>query len=136
MQYTETIQLELPASHKLLNVVSGVLAELLAHVEDTDALHAVQLAAHEVCTNIIDHAYDDISGGRISITIHLDFGARQLLLTLGDQGHTFDPATARVADLDTPQVRGYGLHLINGLMDQVVYESDQDGNRWYLWKTL
>ena len=61
VQSSEVIRLDLPATHKHLNILGACILEFLARVENIPEREAVvynlQLAAHEACANIIDHAY-------------------------------------------------------------------------------
>lgn len=135
---SDTILLELPATHKYLNVLGAVLAEVVLRVEnlqDPNALYNVQLAVHEACTNIVDHAYDGVPG-RIQIRISLDVQTQELVVTLQDNGRTFDPTLVNPPDLEKAQVRGYGLHLMQQLLDEVTYIPLDQGNFWRLVKVL
>jgi len=71
IQPTEVIRLDLPASHKHVNILGACISELLVRVEHVDDREAImynmQLAAHEACANIIDHAYAGDSGRRRSM---------------------------------------------------------------------
>ena len=136
----DVVRLDLPATHKYLNVLGASLAEILARVEglaerETSAYN-VQLAVHEVCTNIVSHAYAGRSGGRIRVTLTLAFEPRRLIVELRDSGIPFDLAAAPEPRLDEPQVHGYGLFLVRQLMDEVSYQSGARGNRWRLVKRL
>ena len=75
VQPSEVIRLDLPATHKYLNILGACISELLARVEDIDEREAIsynlQFAAHEACANIIDHAYEGDLGRRILVTITL-----------------------------------------------------------------
>jgi serine/threonine-protein kinase RsbW len=136
---SDEIHLDLPASSKYLNVLSACIAEMLCRVEDMqDAqqiTYNVQLAVHEGCTNIIDHAYER-QGGRIGVRLELGWDPTRLIVELQDTGHSFDLSGTRHPDLSTPQVRGYGLHLMQHIMDEVVYQPSSGHNAWRLVKYL
>ena len=65
----------MPATFKHLNVVSGLLTAVLEQVEgleDREAMtYNVILAVHEICTNIVEHAYGD-AGGRIKLVVNIE----------------------------------------------------------------
>ena len=134
------VKLELPATYKYLNVLSGCIAEMMTHVEGIDDRDAVvynlQLAAHEICTNIVGHAYLNVGNGRIEVALMLTDQPRQLIIELEDHGQSFDPAMVTAPTLDQPQVHGYGLFIVQSLMDEVDYRPLVEGNFWRLVKYL
>jgi serine/threonine-protein kinase RsbW len=138
MQEMETIQLNVPASHKYLNVVGACLTEVMARIDDLPeaaiVTYNVQLAVHEICTNIVEHAYENTGTNRIAITISPAEQPKRLVVELHDTGRAFDLAAAREPTLDAPQERGYGLFLVRQLMDEVLYDPQPGNNRWRLTK--
>ena len=136
----ERIKLDLPANYKFLNVLSGCIAEIMSHVDQIDdhatMVYNIQLATHEVCTNIIGHAYTDRDGARIQIELTLIKQPRRLIIELLDRGRPFDPASVPMPTLDQPQIHGYGLFIIQSLMDEVAYTPHYDSNHWRLVKYL
>lgn len=137
-----TVALELPAAHRFLNIASAcieALVERLADVPDREMVsYTIQLAVQETCANIVDHAYDatDAPAGRISLELILHADLRQLAIEIYDTGRAFDPSLTHEPDLENAQVRGYGLFLMNKLMDSVVYERLPGRNHWHLAKNL
>lgn len=82
------VKLDLPASYRYLSVLGECITAMLGG--DSEAANALQLAAHETCTNIIDHAYAG-SNGRIEATLTLDRPRRTFLVETRDHGErTFD----------------------------------------------
>jgi serine/threonine-protein kinase RsbW len=140
MTDTNTIRLDLPASFKYLNVLGPCIQALLEHAdglpEPEISAYNLQLAVHEVCTNIVDHAYADQPAGRIAIAFTLAAEPRRLIVELRDTGRTFDPTEVPDPDLSNAQVRGYGLFLVQSLMDDVCYRPSPSGNCWRLIKNL
>lgn len=141
MPECDTIHLELPASYKYLNVMGACVTEMLLRVEDLPeaALVAskVQLAVHEVCTNIVKHAYAGQPGGRITATLTLTTSPSRLVVELTDRGRPFTPPGPPAPDLTQPQEGGYGLFLVRSLMDEVAYSRAEPGvNHWRLMKVL
>ena len=83
-----TVELDLPASYRYLNVLGECIGAMLP--EDSETATALQLAAHETCTNIIDHAYAGGSG-RIEATLTHDHKQHTFLVETRDfGGNTFD----------------------------------------------
>ena len=141
MAQSETLRFDLPASHKYLDVLGACVHALITHVNSADEAtlsYTVQLAVHEACTNIINHAYAGSTAGRIGITMTLDVNASpiRLVVEIHDTGNAFDPSSIQPPKLDEPQEHGYGVFLMHQLMDQVTYRSGADGNYCTLTKHL
>ena len=137
---SEVIRLDLPANHKHLNILGACISELLVRVEHVDERESIvynlQLAAHEACANIIDHAYAGDHDRRILIILTLIGRPRRLIIELHDTGFSFDLATVPEPNLDEAHDHGYGLFLMRSLMDEVTYTSRPEGNHWELVKHL
>lgn len=140
MDEAMTIELALPATYDHISVLDGCLRAILAAVPDLHeremATYNAELAVHEVCTNIVEHAYGTESNGRIQATLAITPAPPTLEVTLHDQGRAFDAASAPAPNLDEPQVKGYGLFLAYALMDEVSYRYEAGGNHWRLVKQL
>jgi serine/threonine-protein kinase RsbW len=140
MSEFDTIRLDLPASYKFLHVLGLCLQGMLERIEGLTELditvYNMQLAAQEICTNIVDHAYAGRADGRIDITITSAAEPVRLVVELRDTGRQFDPSAVQAPNLDEAQIHGYGLFLVHSLMDDVSYEPLPDGNRWRLTKYL
>ncbi|MGB9738488.1 MAG: ATP-binding protein [Chloroflexus aggregans] len=140
LQHSEVIRLDLPARYAYLRLLSETIAEMLRQigVHNETLVYNVQLAAHEVCTNIVSHAYRHWRDGegRIRITLTLHSQPPRLEIDLYDTGETFEPESVPQPDLNEAQIHGYGLFLIRHLMDRVSYTSRTDGNHWHLMKHL
>lgn len=138
---TDTIHLELPADLRYLNMVSAcaaALIERLPQVDDAEAVsYNVQLALQEACTNIVTHAYgDNPAGQRIWIDFDITESPAKLIVRLRDTGTSFKREDAPAPQFDEPQVHGFGLFLMEQIMDSVVYRTDDSGNHWILEKQL
>jgi serine/threonine-protein kinase RsbW len=135
--HTNTLYLDIPADHRYVSVLVVALAEVLdraGFAATQQDVYNVQLAVQEACTNIVDHAYGSRPDGRIQATFILESEAQRLTVWLVDTGKGFDPHDVPQPMLDTPQIHGYGLYLMEQLMDDVDYESGPDQNRWCLVK--
>jgi serine/threonine-protein kinase RsbW len=140
VQPSEVIRLDLPATHKHLNILGACISEFLSRIEDIDEREAIcynlQLAAHEACANIIDHAYAGEAEHRILIKLSLIVRPRRLIIELHDTGCSFDIASVPEPNLNEAHDHGYGLFLMRSLMDEVTYTSQPEGNYWLLVKHL
>ena len=92
---------------------------------------AVEMAADEACSNIIEHAYTGYSSGVIECTIEFDDDS--FTIVLHDHGSPFDLTSVPLPDLseelENRKIGGLGVFLIRELMDDVKYENrGQMGN--------
>ena len=132
-------RLEIPAVVNSLPVVSNIFSAILEQVtgipERETTTYNVVLSVHEICTNIIEHAYEN-KGGRIEIDIQMDEQSGVLTVDLFDEGRSFNLADVSQPDLDSAPVRGYGLFLVHELMDEVSYSPVGEKNHWRLVKRI
>lgn len=139
MSQPDTIKLDVPATHKYLNVVGACITAILERIEGIAEMgtlaYSVELAVHETCTNIVEHAYAGVNG-RIQMAISLHEAPKRLVIELQDSGRSFDPTQVPEPNLEESQVNGYGLFLMHQLMDHVDYYPQSGQNRWCLIKNL
>lgn len=132
-------RLDIPAVVNSLPVVSNTFSAILEQVdgipERETATYNILLSVHEICTNIIEHAYEN-KGGRIEIDIQLDEQSGILTVDLFDNGRSFELADVPQPDLDSAPIRGYGLFLVHELMDEVSYLPAHEKNQWRLVKRI
>ena len=136
MHQENVFRLDLPADLKYLNVLDALVSAVLSRADnlpDSEATtYNAQLAIHEISTNIVEHAYSGIEGGRIEVTLTLFENPFRLIVDLKDTGRPFDPATVEEPDLEQGQVRGYGLFITRNLMQEVTYHREMNSNFWQL----
>jgi serine/threonine-protein kinase RsbW len=136
----DVIQLGLPADNKFLSVIGVCIAALLEHVpeikEPDMVTYNIQLAVHEVCANVIEHAYQGNPEDRYHVVLTLAESPLRLEVELNDQGQSFSPPPKFTPNINQLPTRGYGLFLIHQLMDQVIYTSKPGHNQWRLVKYL
>lgn len=131
---SERIQLVIPATLKHLSIVGAVIQALFERIPDAETVaYNIQLAAQELCANIVNHAYAG-KIGEISLEIIVETG--KVTLITRDAGRGFTPDAVPAPDLDEPQVHGYGLFLIESLIDEINYETGESQNTWTLVKML
>jgi serine/threonine-protein kinase RsbW len=105
--------------------LSGLLTEAIAKSEASK----IELAVHEICVNIVEHAYHHTPG-----PISIEIGESECLIdvTITDNGEGFDPAEIIEPDPANPTVRGYGLMITRQLTSSLRYSQSSAGNRWDL----
>ena len=135
-----TIQLILPADYQYLNVLTACVEAVLERIETLPEpetiIYNVQLAVQEICNNIVEHAYEQNPDGLIKITFQFNQAQTQLVVDIFDEGSPFDPQLVPEPDFEVGQIGGWGLYLINKLMDEVTYTHAVDYNHWRLLKKL
>lgn len=103
-----------------------------------EILYDIQLAVDEACTNIISHGYADLDPG--SIILDLEMEPDRLTVTLTDFGHSFEPSSTPIPEVDAPieerELGGFGLFFIQQSVDEVDYQVTEDGNKMTLTKYL
>jgi serine/threonine-protein kinase RsbW len=103
-----------------------------------EILYDIQLAVDEACTNIITHGYKDMDPG--SIILDLEVGPSQLIVRLTDFGHSFEPGSAPLPDVNAPieerEMGGFGLFFIQQSVDRMDYRVTEDGNTMTFTKYL
>ncbi len=105
---------------------------------DSATCYELKLAIDEAASNVITHGYAGMNPG--SIILDVEVRREQVVMTLTDFGHCFEPAeppTPNVrALMHDPSSGGFGLFLIHRTMDEVSYQTTEDGNRLTLVKLL
>jgi serine/threonine-protein kinase RsbW len=83
------------------------------------------LAVEEACTNIALYAYGRGAG---SIRLGADVSEDAVEITIEDEGLPFDPTAERAAAQAGERVGGWGLVLMNALVDCAAYQRLQGKN--------
>lgn len=139
VQEETVIHIDIPAAHQHLHVLGAAIRSMLERIGGPDDLarlvYSVELAVHETCVNIVEHAYGD-EPGRIQVALTLRHNPQQIIIDVRDSGRSFNLSEVRAPDLDQVQTRGYGLFLVGELMDEISYQPDADGNHWRLVKNM
>lgn len=103
--------------------------KLLPADEATSVGARLELAVHEICMNVVDHAGLP-PGSSMELSAKVD--DRCVEIRLLDRGQPFVPGDVRRPNPGVPQIRGWGLHLAHRLLDSVSYRRDGKTNVWVL----
>ena len=100
--------------------------------------YQVNVALEELVLNVVKHARCKPPQGAIRVSIRLENGAIEIVLS--DNGTPFDPLRVPEPDLDADladrPVGGLGIYLVRGIVDSLRYER-RDGKNWlYLTKRV
>ena len=94
------------------------------------AVYAVQLAADEAASNIIEHAYEGRPDGTFGL--RCEYADGRLIMTFLDRGESFDFSNVETPDLTVDlskrKIGGLGIFLMHKLMDEVAYKVTKSGN--------
>jgi serine/threonine-protein kinase RsbW len=94
------------------------------------AVFDLKLAVDEACTNIIEHGYKGMDPGSIILALRVE--PDRALVQITDFGHIFEPADAPKPDIEAAledrPLGGLGLFLIYQTMDNIDYQSSEEGN--------
>ena len=96
----------------------------------------LELAVHEVITNIIRHAYHGRPNKLIQMEVELS--SEKITFRLCHWGEGYEPGDIEPPDFDDDSRQlGFGLYIIDQVADEVRYVQDEDGkNCVYLVKNL
>ncbi|MCY7411524.1 MAG: ATP-binding protein [Salinibacterium sp.] len=94
-----------------------------------DLLNRAELAVHEACMNVVDHA--EVSrGSTIELSVRIDADA--LVASTIDHGIEFDPGASARPARGVIQERGYGVKIVRSIVDGMAYERVGDTNQLVL----
>jgi anti-sigma regulatory factor (Ser/Thr protein kinase) len=124
-------QITRAAEFESLKTFRGFIAECCAKYNiPEDVILDLKLAVDEACTNIIEHGYKDMDPGSIILSLRVD--PDRILVQVTDFGHVFEPVEAQKPDLQAAlngqESGGFGLYLIYQTMDNIDYQSSEEGN--------
>jgi serine/threonine-protein kinase RsbW len=116
--------------------VADIVSEFCAtHKLSEQFLVALGVSLDEALSNIIRYAYRDARDH--SILVRLDYEPGSVGAMVEDDGRPFDPLSAPELDLTSPnRDRGFGIHFIRNLMDEVRYVRDAGINRLNMRKRI
>jgi PAS domain S-box-containing protein len=127
-----TVSFAYPATLDYLNEITTLVRQLsLAY--GADFAYQLELAASEIVTNLIRHAYRSSSGEvRGQIVLLPD----RIEVNLLDTGESFDPRQVPEPKEGEAREGGYGLAIARQLTDELIYTpGTPEGNRWRLVKS-
>jgi len=134
-----TIIMDIPAGLAHVHILSRCACALLENINNLEEreinLYNLELAIQEISVNIVKHAYAQ-TDGRIRMCLTLEQQPLRLIITLYDTGKSFDPTQIAQPKLGELQEHGFGLFLVQQLMDEVEYNHSPTGNTWKLIKNI
>lgn len=116
--------------------VAEIVSEFCAkHNLSNQLLVALGVSLDEALSNIIHYAYTDERDH--SILVRLEYEPGSVAATVEDDGSPFDPLSVPALDLaSSDRNRGFGVHFIRNLMDDVSYVRKNGINRLEMRKRI
>ncbi|HOW67074.1 MAG TPA: ATP-binding protein [Candidatus Paceibacterota bacterium] len=109
---------------ELIQAMQQVEEHLSTLEVSPQAVYSTNLAIEEMATNIIKYGFDDRNEHLIEIQVGIQ--SDEIVITLIDDGHEFNPLNAPVPDVTqgiTERIPGgLGIHLIRTMSRQMRYE--------------
>lgn len=95
------------------------------------SISALDVAADEIVSNIINYAYPD-SPGEVEILLEADSSARQIVMSFIDSGAEYNPLLKQDPDVtlsaEARSIGGLGIFVVKKTMDDVKYERKNGKN--------
>lgn len=136
----KVLNLTIPADLAQLSLLSAHLGDFVSAVGEfynkQQTTYNLQLCVQEICTNIVLHAYKDVVGGYIKCVFSYDPITKMLSMRFYDTGRSFNFDNISEPDFSQAQTSGYGLFIIQQLVDEVHYHAHEGSNEWLLLKRL
>lgn len=122
-----------PCDPAQLTVIRGWAEDVVRQAGfGATAVGEIKLALSEAVTNIMVHSVGTSLADCIDLTIDVD--DERVLLIIRDHGECFDLDRYVSPDLDRLAGSGYGVFLMQSVMDGVEFGSHESGNEVRMWK--
>jgi sigma-B regulation protein RsbU (phosphoserine phosphatase) len=112
---------------RLRAFVRQVYQEVPPAVRDEEDAWQLELAVNEAASNIMRHAYHGRTDQQIQV--HADVFGDRIRFRLVHWGSAFEPTPAALPAFDGVREGGFGLYLIDQLVDEVRYAGDAHGRQ-------
>jgi len=149
---------ELPKVSQFIPAAVIQLAEATEEIDVELVAGDLTIAVHEVCANMINHAYGAEGDGPILVTLLLDEGEKQFVAQVVDHGFSYNPqqmawppaqswrlteekgecsfVLGDVPEQEFEAEHGRGIYLLALLLDSVTYKPRPGKNCWILVKNF
>ena len=128
MKKNPSVELKLPVLKNMELVATNTSEVVSKHMDLSEEKSAeISMALIEACINAFEH-----SETKEDIYIHFIISDENLTIKVIDKGVGFDSSAIKLPNIEDKvgtqeRKRGWGLMLIQELMDEVDYESDNSG---------
>ncbi len=122
-----TVELTIPVLPDMELLATQTSAAVAKHMNlDEEKTAEINMALSEACINAFEH-----SGSNSDIEIHFKISDDHLIIQVTDSGKGFDKSKVDIPNIEekisSDHKRGWGLKLVEELMDTVQFDSSEDG---------
>ena len=122
-----TVELTIPVLPDMELLATQTSAAVAKHMNlDEEKTAEINMALSEACINALEH-----SGSESEIEIHFKISKDSLIIQVTDSGKGFDKSKVDIPNIEekisSDYKRGWGLKLIEELMDTVKFDSSKEG---------
>ena len=122
-----TVELTIPVLPDMELLATQTSAAVAKHMNlDEEKTAEINMALSEACINAFEH-----SGSESEIEIHFKISKDSLIIQVTDSGKGFDKSKVDIPNIEekisSDYKRGWGLKLIEELMDTVKFDSSKEG---------
>tara|TARA_B100000579_G_scaffold369966_1_gene331705 strand:+ start:1329 stop:1742 length:414 start_codon:yes stop_codon:yes gene_type:complete len=122
-----TVELTIPVLPDMELLATQTSAAVAKHMNlDEEKTAEINMALSEACINAFEH-----SGSDSEIEIHFKISKDSLIIQVTDSGKGFDKSKVDIPNIEekisSDYKRGWGLKLIEELMDTVKFDSSKEG---------
>ena len=122
-----TVELTIPVLPDMELLATQTSAAVAKHMNlDEEKTAEINMALSEASINAFEH-----SGSNSDIEIHFKISDDHLIIQVTDSGKGFDKSKVDIPNIEekisSDHKRGWGLKLIEELMDTVQFDSSEDG---------
>lgn len=117
-----------------LGAIRDIGPWLRTQSDDEDLCRRLELALQELAANIVRHGYgeSDVAASQHGIVTEWRRNGAGSQIVMTDWAPPYVPAPDRQAQPGEPRVHGYGLMIIDQLVDSFTHERIDDRNVWTL----
>ncbi|GMT49248.1 MAG: hypothetical protein IEMM0008_0787 [bacterium] len=125
---SNTLTLDITSKTENVTYVVQSLEDFCLELKiDQKIIDTLLIATDEAITNIVLHAYDGKKDGQIHVCFQKE--EKEFIIQFTDFGKSFKPSKikkkARLAKADRLRIGGYGLVLMDTLMDELKFRYDK-----------
>ena len=121
------VELTIPVMPNMELLATQTSAAVAKHMNlDEEKTAEINMALSEACINAFEH-----SESKSEIEIHFKISDDRLIIQVTDSGKGFDKSKVDIPNIEekisSEYKRGWGLKLIEELMDKVKFDSSEEG---------
>jgi anti-sigma regulatory factor (Ser/Thr protein kinase) len=126
--------LTIPATYEALEALKPFVESVESPASEK-MLSQILLAIHELCVNIVQHAYAG-APGEIQLETWLDADRVKFLIRDSAPNAYMSPGNIVSPEPASLPESGWGIYIVHQVMDEVEYRRLPGGNEWLLGKII